>query len=170
MDLIPFHIVKEHFAELLRWEGSPAAAPPFKAVSAATCCSWQCPGEFWASPETPQGLWATCASVQSFSESKVFFLTFKLNFLYLNMCQMPLVLSLSTTKSLLKTAPSVPGMSHQWWRRWRITSLNLLAMCCLMRRRHTGNTTLAKYVHSNTFGLFFPVRKTVSIFFCSFSI
>lgn len=168
MDPIPFHIVKEHFADLLRWKAALLQLHHSKQCQLQHVVHGSVPvsSEHLQRHHEVSGQPVLASSL---SQSPKFFLTFKLNFLYLSMCQLPLVLSLSTTKSLLKTAPSVPGMSQQWWRRWRITSRNLLAMHCLMRRRHTGNTTLVKYVHSNTLGLFFPVSKTVSIFFCSFS-
>lgn len=70
----------DHLAQLLLRVGSPKAG-----------CSGPCPVGLWRSlrMETPQLLWATCASVQPPFQQKSFFLHLR----YLNLCSFPIVLS-----------------------------------------------------------------------------
>lgn len=93
-------------SKLWRSYNQPLYVSPVKlAMTTPSWWPWLCPDGFWVSllTESPQILWATCASVWPPSQC---FLMFEMNSLVLNLCLLPLGLLLGTTEKSLVTVSS----------------------------------------------------------------
>lgn len=99
-------------SKLWRSYNQPLYVSPVKlAMTTPSWWPWLCPDGFWVSllTESPQILWATCASVWPPSQC---FLMFEMNSLVFNLCPLPLGLLLGTTEKEPGYSLFIPS-SHQ---------------------------------------------------------